>query len=154
MKWFIFAATLAALSGCERSPETAKLVEKVDTLERVAADLSIANAKLATRVELLETKADTIDERLALVNQVQAQPKSPAALADDQVAALSSAIARCVKTVRSSAPTSLDKQFYETFDAFYNPSNGLVQNNVVYAGGKPAYFLFAKCMTSAGIPLS
>jgi hypothetical protein len=65
-------------------------------------------------------------------------------------AAIVQAVKYCVDYVHSASPGNY---FYKGFDAFYNPATGNVENNVVYAGGQEALFVFDKCMAGQGFPL-
>jgi hypothetical protein len=64
-------------------------------------------------------------------------------------AAINKAVSECLKVVHS----LVDDSYAKYFDAFYNPATGLVENNVMYATGRPALFQFNKCMVQHGVPL-
>lgn len=68
-------------------------------------------------------------------------------------AAVAQAVNYCVNIVRNTVPTDpvLDT-YYQNFDAFYNPSSGVVQYNLHTVGDEYALFLFQKCMTEQGVP--
>ena len=70
----------------------------------------------------------------------QSSPNNPAIV---------KAVKYCVDFVHSASGNA----FYQSFDAFYNPTTGNVENNVVYVGGQEALFVFNKCMAGHGFPL-
>jgi hypothetical protein len=47
-----------------------------------------------------------------------------------------------------------DSEFFKSFDAFYNPASGRVEDNVTLQGERKALFLFRKCMAEKGCLLS
>jgi hypothetical protein len=46
-----------------------------------------------------------------------------------------------------------DSEFFKSFDAFYNPTSGRVEDNVTMQGERKALFIFRKCMTEKGLSL-
>jgi hypothetical protein len=71
-------------------------------------------------------------------------------LADDtDTAAINKVVSECVKLVHDFSNDS----FFKRFDAYYNPGTGLIVDNRVYVGDRPAFFQFGKCMTQHGFPL-
>jgi hypothetical protein len=74
------------------------------------------------------------------------------AFAESRSVPIDKTIETCVKKVR--AIPSYGDQFFHNFDAFYNPSDGTVQNNATSSMDMAAVFQFNKCMTELGYPLS
>lgn len=62
-------------------------------------------------------------------------------------------VAECVAFVRSYQGDPIYRPSFERFDAYYNPSTGLVENNGTTAGDRVAIFQFNKCMAQNGMPL-
>jgi hypothetical protein len=71
------------------------------------------------------------------------QPESPAA-----------AVGRCIGVVHNThLPEQFMESFFKNFDAYYNPSTGMVYDNAQSVGDMKARFVFRKCMTEQGFPL-
>lgn len=76
---------------------------------------------------------------------------------EDQTAAIEKTVAYCVNvvhTTRAAADDPFGPLFYKHFDAFYNPASGLVENSARLEGEQRPLFIFKKCMSEQGVPLT
>jgi opacity protein-like surface antigen len=80
--------------------------------------------------------------RIGLV-ALAAAMATPAIAADADVV---SVVKACVEVVHS--------QGYTGFDAFYNSADKTVQNNLISSFERGTLFIFQKCMSDHGFPLS
>jgi hypothetical protein len=78
----------------------------------------------------------------------QDQQQSP-----DAVAAINKVVKHCVDVVHAMKVDDLEKQFFKKFDAYYNATTHLVENNAFLNGDQPALYQFRKCMAQEGLPL-
>ena len=85
-----------------------------------------------------------------------APPTSRLSQEDDSEARAKRAIRICVDSVHRMAAgvESFTAQFYQSFDAYYNPGDKLVHDNGWQNGHMPVRFQFNKCMAEHGFPLS
>ena len=83
-------------------------------------------------------------------------PPKPQFAPEDSEARAKRAIRTCVDQIHRMAAgvDSLTTQFYQSFDAYYNPGDKLVHNNGWLNGHIPVQFQFNKCMAERGFPLS
>jgi hypothetical protein len=125
-----------AISQAASKQEVAELRGEIGSLKASIATLQ--SAQLITRVSNLETQLNN---------------GATHALQSDQISKLTGVVSQCVKVVHDAAPTDYTKDFYDKFDAYYNPGSGRVENNNTLVGGLPAVYLFNKCMASGGFPL-
>jgi hypothetical protein len=75
----------------------------------------------------------------------------------DQSATITKMVAYCVNMVHKtklSADEAFMARFYRNFDAFYNPSSGRVENSARLQGDEKPLFIFNKCMSERGFPLT
>jgi len=154
----VFQVTLflicgSLLTGCDK-------IKEMDS-EVAASKQQIAEIKAevaSSKQQIADIKADLAGVRAKMAALEAGQKKETKnddsqSLSPERIAALNKAIAQCVTRVRASAPAG-QEQFYVGFDAYYNPGNGRVMNNVRYNGEAPALYAFNKCMASQGFPLS
>jgi hypothetical protein len=102
----------------------------------------------------LRGRVTALEARLG--DQVKESKDGAQSLTPQQVTALETAVGECVRLTRDSAPRNspeYESNFWKGFDAYYNPGSGLVTNNVMYNGQRPALYAFNKCMTTKGMPL-
>jgi hypothetical protein len=88
----------------------------------------------------------------ALVGVLAASP-----VADPQITpaqTIDGAVKACVEIVHASKVEGLDKLFYKSFDAYYNPADGTVQNNAYRNGDTRPLYTFNKRMVQKGFPLT
>jgi hypothetical protein len=78
------------------------------------------------------------------------QPPSPA-MAESSTRNIENAVAACVAVVHSLGSEHFGSQY---FDAYYNPADHKVYNNIQYVYQQQYLFLFNKCMVSHGFPLT
>jgi hypothetical protein len=71
-------------------------------------------------------------------------------LTDSQRSSMQDTIAQCVQHVRSSAPQGWRREYWMSFDAYYNPNTAGVVSNAVVRGRIDAAFAFDKCMADHG----
>jgi hypothetical protein len=65
------------------------------------------------------------------------------------------AVKHCVSVVHNThSPDQYEQHFYQHFDAFYNPATGVVQNNAKFVGDQDPLFIFNKCMSENGFPMT
>ena len=63
-------------------------------------------------------------------------------------------VKHCVDVVNNTTPKeSYMASFYREFDAYYEPTTGLVHNNAITQGAQKPLFQFYKCMSEQGMPL-
>ncbi|HEX7683857.1 MAG TPA: hypothetical protein VF446_10045 [Trinickia sp.] len=154
----VFQVTLflicgSLLTGCDKTKE---MDSEVAATKQQIADLK--GEVTASKQQIADLKADLTEVRAKMAALEADQKKGTnndeqQSLPPERIAALNKAIAQCVTRVRASAPTG-QEEFYVRFDAYYNPGNGRVMNNVRYNGEAPALYMFNKCMASQGFPLS
>ena len=95
----------------------------------------------------------TLAAALAFVTAAPAFAADPPAA--DTVVFAKKVVTQCVGVVRQMTPSNaLLKEYYTSFDAFYNPSNGQVENNATVQGRVEPLFYFNKCMAETGMPLT
>jgi outer membrane murein-binding lipoprotein Lpp len=145
------------LAGCGKNQD----------LDALKADTGQQKQQLAT----LRAEADQQKQRISELNlKISAledtvrdlKPKPQKALATSgaqqlsitQTAALRKVIVQCVQTVRALAPPGATpiNDVHLSFDAYYNPASGRVENNNRYVI-QDAVYAFNKCMTEQGWPL-
>lgn len=147
MKLLIAALSLTVtLTGCDQSAQNERMT-------KAEARVSILEAQVFT----LLTASDVHKEKIGVLENELKQTratKEPARLPQTDAALLKLAIEECVIRTRKSAPTDSGKNFFEQFDAFYNPATGTVKNNAIYNGSLPALYEFNKCLSSKGFPLT
>jgi hypothetical protein len=137
---------IAAGCGDNNQSEIASLKAQVEQSRKETSELKASMgseiASLRERIERLET------------SPAKTEPaKTPPASGSD-AATITKTIAECVRKVRSLETSPKDSgQPYAEFDAFYNPSNGRVEDNNRYVDRGPNY-AFDKCMASKGVPLT
>jgi hypothetical protein len=89
---------------------------------------------------------------LAAEKTMKAPPApKPAAAPPDT---LETAVRFCVDLVHTMRVEEFEKMFYKSFDAYYNPADGAVQNNAFRNGDRMPLYAFNKCMVQNGFPLS
>ena len=144
-------AIAVLLGGCDKLKEA---TDRLDSIDAIKADAAASKQQVAA----LKAAIDGLYMRLIAVEANQrtvSEHQGPQPLSTEQVAQLNAAISACVQLARSAVPSGdYQRQYVETFDAFYNPATGRVQNNNLYNGGMPAVFAFNKCMNARGFPLS
>ncbi len=153
----LMACIFFSLAGCERN----KAID--DSHDAKIAGLQSEVSQLKARLLVLDGLQDKrlseVDARLAKLEAIQKMPtstKDSHTIPSEVVPTLKKAISDCVSQVHASAEGKAETytNFFTGFDAFYNPANGRVQNNSQYVGGQPAVFMFNKCMTVQGFPLT
>jgi hypothetical protein len=75
----------------------------------------------------------------------------------DQTSSINKIVAHCVNVVHTTKPSADQAymaSFYRNFDAFYNPASGLVENSARLQGDQKPLFIFNKCMSEQGLPLT
>jgi len=148
------------LSGCDRLKQIDELPARAEAsrVAIAALQLEVATAKkeiTELRDDLGATKARLLLAELS-AQQATATKKAaePQPISGESLATLTAAIAGCVQVAREiPAQDEMEARFYKRFDAYYNPGNGLVQNNARYNGEMPALYAFNKCMVAKGFPL-
>jgi hypothetical protein len=73
------------------------------------------------------------------------------AMAESSTRNIENAVAACVAVVHSLGSQHFGSQY---FDAYYNPADHKVYNNIQYVYQQQYLFLFNKCMVSHGFPLT
>lgn len=148
------------MAGCDQ-------ISKLDPRRIDALEAQISTQQQAVgalRSDLLQTRSELMQAQ----NRLQAleagpitEARSPqSSLNAEQTVVLNKTVAECVELVRASGakPEStfdtVNAKFWSGFDAYYNPSTGRVENNVMYVGQRPVLYAFNKCMVSKGVPLS
>ena len=136
----LFTSVCFGLGGCDKI----KLVDEVKTeLEATKQQLSMMQAE----IHVLRIRLDAAE---ATLNKPAKPVPDPGALPAVEVEKLKNTIALCVDYSKKNAPVG---ETFEKFDAFYNPANGHIENNVLYNGQRPALYAFNKCMTKLGFSL-
>jgi outer membrane murein-binding lipoprotein Lpp len=145
------ALALCCLGGCDRvaqyealAPDVARLKQQVAELQ---GDLAMSKANLILMRNDLAAHTGRLD---ALENPKAQAASGPQRFTPQQVESLVKAISTCVAAARAPNPDHL----LPDFDAYYNPANGRVMDNVQYNGQMPARFAFNKCMMTSGWPLN
>ena len=107
-------------------------------------------AELTVKISALENVVADLKQK----PQKASVTSGPQQLNSSQAAALGKVIAQCVQIVRSLAPPGATpiSDVHITFDAFYNPASGRVQNNNQYVS-QDAVYAFNKCMTERNWPM-
>lgn len=125
-----------------------------DQLESLREHLTDQQKQIDILKESVSTQAEAITKLQEQPSPVAIDPSSssdPQKLTTNQLNQLTDVIAECVQTVHEAAPND---NFFQQFDAYYNPTTGRVANNVIYVGGRPALYSFQKCMSNKGWPMS
>ena len=145
-----FVITGLLLSGCDK-------LKEIDDVKSEAS----ANKQ---QLEALKAELATVRGKLAALEDFQRLAAQQKAISDaglqpptaQQIASLTDAVSKCVFIIRNSAPKEgwPGADAYTSFDAYYNPGSGRVENNVVVQGGRPALYAFNKCMAARGFPLT
>jgi hypothetical protein len=102
---------------------------------------------IACGYDLSNDKGNKMRGIILMVSLVSAASAALANPSPEEAAAITKAVAYCVDVVHKSAPNG------QNFDAFYNPSTGMVQNNANTVGEQKALFVFQKCMAQQGVSL-
>jgi hypothetical protein len=143
-------ASLLLLAGCDKVRQVDSLQAELESTKQQVTELRVELARAKGRLDALEAAA----QRASLVEaerQQRAAAEGARGPTPAQIENLKKTISLCVDAARKSAPGDAMAQ---EFDAFYNPGNGQVQNNVRFQGQRPALYAFNKCMTERGIPLA
>ena len=156
---FVVSLVVVSQAGCDKIEE----IKNISTTRADVGALHIQVGQLNDRLEImygLQAKQKSeFEARLSILEALQKKPHSTrgsGSFPQESVSLLRKTISDCVTQVRNSAEAKAETyaKFFSEFDAFYNPANDQVQNNSIYVGGKPAVFMFNKCMVSQGFSLN
>lgn len=141
----VIIASISSLIGCSRSPS-----------DEDFAKLTATVAQSKEQSDKLESELTQIRDRLGEVEKALLKASDEASSGTKRVnmANISKTISKCVRVVRQSAPSGATAltDVHVTFDAYFNPTTGRVQNNNQYAD-QTAVYEFNKCMAVHGVPL-
>jgi hypothetical protein len=88
------------------------------------------------------------------LGQTNAPANPPPTTSQVDKATLAKAVKQCVDVVRADDSEPVFKKFYQQFDAFYNPASGRVESNAFRPIDQKPFFVFKKCMSEKGMPVS
>lgn len=152
-------ALVAALPliGCVKNPEIDAVKSDADQLRRQIAQMQSDADQQKQRATELSARLSKLEEAVAgFMPKREEHPASrrPVQLTTSQVTELKKVVSSCVQTVRALAPPGATpiSDVHISFDAYYNPSTGRVENNNQYVS-QDAVYAFNKCMTEQGWPL-
>jgi hypothetical protein len=124
------------------------------SVARAFASGQITGQQANTLIEQKATRAlseiNTQQSQQIQSRSVIVQPPSPA-IAESSTRNIENAVAACVAVVHSLGSQHFGSQY---FDAYYNPADHKVYNNIQYVYEQQYLFLFNKCMVSHGFPLT
>jgi len=153
------AVAVVLLAGCAREQDVEALKANAEQQKQQLAALKTAIDQQNQRIDALDAKIsaltlESVAADLKSKQQGASTNSGSAPLTANQVAAVQKVIAQCVQEVRALASPGATplSDVYVSFDAYYNPASGRVENNNQYVS-QDAVYAFNKCMAKRGWPL-